>query len=99
MSSSSDHRKFTRIDTECDMGFNHPSTGAKDTASCLNLSAAGILFATKKKLTLGSSLEISVKPINPLTPSLNAIIEINRVIPTEGGSYKVAATIEGIKGL
>jgi len=99
MPESPNHRKFTRIDTTCDMEFTHPSTGAKGTASSINLSAAGILFRTNEKLTQGCSLEISVQPVNPITPPLNAIIEINRVTPIKSNTYEVAATIEGIKGV
>ncbi|HIL40128.1 MAG TPA: hypothetical protein EYG29_06830 [Methylococcales bacterium] len=80
------------------MVFTHPGSGTKGTASSINFSAEAILFRTNKKLTQGSSLEISVKPINPITPPLNALIKITRVIPVENGEYEVAATIEGIKG-
>ena len=99
MLNTPDYRKFSRMDTVCDIEFIHPTTGAKGTASCINLSAAGILFTTVDKLTTGSSLEISVKPVNPITPPLNAIIEIIRVVPVDTNQYEVAATIEGIKGV
>lgn len=99
MLNTPDYRKFARMDTVCDIEFIHPTTGAKGTASCINLSAAGILFTTADKLTTGSSLEISVKPVNPITPPLNAIIEIIRVVPVDTNQYEVAATIEGIKGV
>lgn len=95
----SNHRKFTRMDTECDINYTHPNTGLKGVASSINLSAAGILFKATEKLTRGCSLEISVKPFNPTTPPLNAIIEIIRVIPIENNQYEIAATIEGIKGV
>ncbi|MFT6218659.1 MAG: hypothetical protein ACJA2Y_001083 [Cycloclasticus pugetii] len=99
MPESTDHRKFSRSTTECNMVFTHPSTGAKGTATSLNLSAAGILFKTHEKLTQGCSLEISVQSVNPNTPPLNAIVEINRVTPIEDNLYEIAATIEGIKGV
>lgn len=99
MPESPNHRKFTRVDTKCDIEFTHLSTGAKGTASSINLSAAGIFFRTNEKLTQGCSLEISVQPVNPITPSLNAIIEINRVTAIKSGIYEIAATIEGIKGI
>jgi len=99
MSSSTEHRKFSRAEAECEMTYTHPGTGANGTANCLNLSAAGILFTTKQKLTQGCSLEITLIPANPLTPPLNAIIEITRVTLTDDKSYEVAASIEGIKGL
>ncbi|MBL4743957.1 MAG: PilZ domain-containing protein [Cycloclasticus sp.] len=95
----SNHRKFDRISAECDMDFTHPSTGVKGSAHSINLSAAGILFRTRDKLTQGEALSISVKPVNPITPPLNAIIEIVRVVPVDGDEYEVAATIEGIKGV
>ncbi len=94
----SNNRNFSRMSAVCDMVFTHPGSGTKGTASSINFSAEAILFRTNKKLTQGSSLEISVKPINPITPPLNALIKITRVIPVENGEYEVAATIEGIKG-
>ncbi|ORU91527.1 MAG: hypothetical protein A6F70_00145 [Cycloclasticus sp. symbiont of Bathymodiolus heckerae] len=98
MLESSNHRKFARMSAECEMEFYHPGTNEKGTAHSINLSAAGILFRTKEKLSQGSSLEISVKPVNPITPPLNALIEVIRVVSVEDGEYEVAATIEGIKG-
>jgi hypothetical protein len=98
MLESSNKRKFSRMNAECDMEFTHPGSGAKGTAHSINLSAAGILFRTKERLGQGASIEISVKPVNPITPPLNALIEIIRVVPVEDSEYEVAATIEGIKG-
>jgi len=80
------------------MDFLHPGSQEKGHGNSINLSAAGILFRTKEKLTEGSSLEISVKPVNPITPPLNALIEIIRVVPVDNNEYEIAATIEGIKG-
>ena len=95
---SPNHRKFTRMTAECKMEFSFPGSKKTSTGHCLNLSAAGILFRTHEQLTAGSSLEITVSPENPLTPPLNALIEIIRVVPVENDEYEVAATIEGIKG-
>jgi len=80
------------------MDFIHPGSQEKGSGHSINLSAAGILFRTHEKLTEGSSLEISVKPANPITPPLNALIEIIRVVPVDNNEYEIAATIEGIKG-
>jgi len=99
MLESSNHRKFTRIDAACDMDFLHPGSQEKGLGYSINLSAAGILFRTKEKLNEGCSLEISVKPVNPITPPLNALIEVIRVVAVENNEYEVAATIEGIKGV
>jgi len=80
------------------MSFTHPGSQEKGHGYSINLSAAGILFRTKEKLNEGASLEVSVKPVNPITPPLNALIEVIRVVPVENNEYEVAATIEGIKG-
>lgn len=95
---STNHRKFIRMNAECQMEFSHLGTGEKGTGHSINLSAAGILFRTSDKLTQGSSLEISVMPVNNVTPPLNALIEIIRVVSVDNDEYKIAATIEGIKG-
>ncbi len=99
MLESSNHRKFARMTAKCDMKFFHPGSKEKGIAHSINLSAAGILFRTKEKLTEGISLEISVKPVTSTTSPLNALIEIIRIVPVDGGEYEVAATIEGIKGI
>jgi len=80
------------------MEFLHPGSKEKGVAHSINISAAGILFRTEALLTEGSSLEISVKPVNPITPPLNALIEVIRVVAVENNEYEIAATIEGIKG-
>lgn len=95
---TTENRKFIRMGAECDLTFTHPGSSEIGHAHSINLSAAGILFRTTEKLTAGSALDISVKPVNPITPPLNALIEIIRVVPVENGEYEVAATIEGIKG-
>jgi len=95
---TSNNRKFSRMNAECDMSFTHPGTGVSGNGHSINLSAAGILFRTHVKLTAGSSLEIVVNPVNTVTPPLNALIEIIRVVAVENDEYEVAATIEGIKG-
>ncbi len=95
---TSNNRKFTRMNAECDMEFTQPGTGVSGKGHSINLSAAGILFRTHDKLFAGSSLEILVSPVNKITPPLNALIEIIRVVAVENDEYEVAATIEGIKG-
>ena len=95
---TSNNRKFTRMSAECDMEFTHTGTGASGKGHSINLSAAGILFRTHDKLSAGSSLEIVVNPVNTVTPPLNALIEIIRVVAVENDEFEVAATIEGIKG-
>jgi len=94
----SDKRKFTRMGAECKMSYTHLGSGETGSGHSINLSAAGILFSTRKKLDPGASLDIVVKPVNTLTPPLHALIEIIRVIPMESGEFEVAAAIEGIKG-
>lgn len=98
MLETSEHRKFIRMGAECELTFTHSNSTQIGTGYSINLSAAGILFRTSESLIPGSALDISVKPINPITPPLNALIEIIRVVPMENGEYEVAATIEGIKG-
>ncbi|MEW5008409.1 hypothetical protein A9Q80_03570 [Cycloclasticus sp. 46_83_sub15_T18] len=96
---TSNHRKFSRMNAECDMEFVNPGTKVSGRGHSINLSAAGILFRTHDKLITGSSLEIVVSPVNTVTPPLNALIEIIRVVAVENDEYEVAATIEGIKGV
>ncbi len=93
----SENRKFIRMDAHCEMSFMRPGSSKKSTGYSINLSAAGILFSTESFVEEGSSLDITVSPINQITPPLNALIQIVRVVEVDGNAYEVAATIEGIK--
>jgi len=97
MIDSSENRKFIRMDTHCEMTFMRPGSSEKSTGHSINLSAAGILFSTESIVEEGASFDITVSSINPITPPLNALIQIVRVVKIEGNTYEVAATIEGIK--
>jgi len=98
MLGTNDKRTFTRIGAECEMTFTRPDSNELGHGKSVNLSAAGILFQTQEQLTAGISLEICVKPISDITPPLNALIEVIRVVPIDDGHFEVAAVIQGIKG-
>ena len=92
-----DGRKFIRMDAQCEMTFTRPGSTEQGTGHSINLSAAGILFSTQHSLQENTALDITVSPVNDITPPLNALIQIVRVVETDNNTFEVAATIEGIK--
>lgn len=97
MLDTSDGRKFIRMDAHCEMTFSRPGSTQEGTGHSINLSAAGILFSTKNWVEENIALDITVKPVNDITPPLHALIQIVRVVEMDNNSFEVAATIEGIK--
>lgn len=91
-------RNFVRMDANCRMIFRFIESTQEYTATCINLSGAGILFRCDDGIGLGKALEISLIPKNNITPPLNALVEVVRSESDGHGSFEIAASIKGIKG-
>lgn len=91
-------RNFTRVNTDCQMTFKRVDSNQIYDATCINLSGAGILFESREDIEPGKALEISLKPENNITPTLNAFVEVVRTSRDNSGVFEVAASIRGIKG-
>lgn len=91
-----ERRRFIRMQTRCKMTYRFPQSTETFEAICQNLSGAGLLFTTYYPIEPGKALEIRIAPANPVTPPLEAFVEVLRVEERDG-EYEVAAEIKGIK--
>lgn len=91
-----ERRRFIRMQTRCKMVYRFPQSTETFDATCQNLSGAGLMFTTSHPIDPGKALEIKIVPANPVTPPLEAFVEVLRVEERDG-EYEVAAAIKGIK--
>lgn len=90
-------RNFIRMSANCEMTFCTLDSNEERQATCLNLSATGLLFTTGQPVVAGQGLDVSIHPKNNLTPPLHALAEVIRCTPCDAG-FEVAASIKAIKG-
>ncbi len=91
-----ERRRFIRMQARCKMRYRFPHDDEEFTATCHNLSGAGVMFTTDRPVEVGKALEIRIEPDNAVTPPLEAFVEVLRVEERDG-EYAVAAEIKGIK--
>ncbi|MCX8048308.1 MAG: PilZ domain-containing protein [Methylohalobius sp.] len=96
LENDAERRRFIRMQTGCKMTYRFPQSAEVFEATCQNLSGAGLLFTTSHPVEPGKALEIRIAPVNPVTPPLEAFVEVLRVGERDG-EYEVAAVIKGIK--
>ncbi len=91
-----ERRRFIRMQTQCKMTFRFPQSDEEYSATCRNLSGAGVMFTADRPVEPGRALEIRIEPVNAVTPPLEAFVEVLRVEERDG-EYAIAAEIKGIK--
>ena len=93
-------RSFTRIDTDCSIGFCELNTireGGQFHGRCQNLSAGGILFNTDQDLSAGKLLRLEITPQQALLAPFRAIVKVVRSRKLGNAEhYQVAGTFEEI---
>jgi hypothetical protein len=85
-----DKRDFIRMNIESEVSFSRPGSAEIHSGKGTDLSATGMRFITKTIVSVGELLEISVKPGVSITPPLEVVMEVVRVVETEDGQYDVA---------
>lgn len=93
-------RTFARMNVDCDVTYRHINEATMITGTGINLSGNGIMFTTQEILKVGNKLELNVVPHSKsLTPPLNAIVNIVRIIPgNTPGSYNIGGSFDKIFG-
>jgi len=72
-------RNFIRMKVDTSITFTKIEGRERYEARCRNLSGAGMLLETEKKLTLGDRLRVTVPSEGPNFTPLDAIVEVVRV--------------------
>lgn len=90
-------RDYIRMDVDCDVTYRLADSDIVKKGRCTSLSGSGVSFVADSSFDIGLALEINVLPMNAVTPSMIAFIEVVRSIPQENGSFEIAATIKSLK--
>jgi hypothetical protein len=90
-------RQFTRSQTNCRIRYRLAGSDAYSEGICLNISGSGILFRGNAPLEVGKAAELHLASENKITPPLAAYIEVVRCEQDEGGDYRIAGAIKGIR--
>lgn len=91
-------RDYIRMDVDCNVTYKPVNSTELKTGRCCNLSGAGISFISDQAFDMGLAMEISVIPVNSITPPMTAYIEVVRSVKQSDNQYEIAATIKSIKG-
>ncbi|ORU90422.1 MAG: hypothetical protein A6F71_05425 [Cycloclasticus sp. symbiont of Poecilosclerida sp. M] len=81
------------------MTYKHIGSTKINEASCINLSATGLLFRTHEAIAVGTALSINIQSDAPLALPLHALVETKRLNKIADNQYEVAVAIEGLKGV
>lgn len=74
-------RNFIRMKVDTMVTFTRADGKERYEGRCRNLSGAGMLLETKKKLEVGDRLKVTIPSEGPNFSPLEAIVEVIRVTP------------------
>jgi len=91
---------------DCEIDYRHVDQGQPLQGRARNISGNGMLFVSEQEISVGSLLEIQVKPGNPSIPALDAVVEVVRINSRgeqalasneSSNNYEVGAVIVSMK--
>lgn len=88
----SEKRNFIRMSMDCPISMLSADSDQADYGELVDLSATGLRFISPRELDAGERLQIGVRPMRPITPPLEAEIEVVRCVEVPNG-YDIAASI------
>jgi hypothetical protein len=92
-------RNYPRMEIECPASFEVVGAGTGG-AIVKNLSGGGVLMWLDQQLKPGAAVRIEIRPVNEITPPMQAELEVLRCtpLPESDGSFAVACEIRRILG-
>jgi hypothetical protein len=92
-------RNYPRMTIDCPASFELVGAGTGG-AIVKNLSGGGVLMWLDQQLQPGAAVRIEIKPVNEITPPMQAELEVLRCtpLPEAEGSFAVACEIRRILG-
>lgn len=88
----SEKRGFIRMSMQCPVSIRSRDDDA-ETAQLQDLSASGVRFLSHRARDRGTRLQLSLTPLRPITPPLQAEVAVIRCDETADG-FDIAASIE-----
>jgi hypothetical protein len=93
MSDYSEKRDFQRMALDCSLQYTISADDKTYQGKIKNLSAKGVLFTGDKSIALGVQIQITVSPVNDITPPMVADVRITRCDQNDDETYYVAGEI------
>ena len=90
-------RDFQRMAMDCSMEYQLSNDSKACEGKVVNLSAKGILFISSDEVQEGASINITLTPVNNITPPMSADILVIRCDEESENEYKIAAEIVQIR--
>jgi len=90
---------------DCEIDVRHIEHNKSVRGQAKNISGNGMLFVSDSEISVGSLLEIQVRPGNPSIPALDAVVEVVRIKTVDeqdravddSSNYEVGAVIVSMK--
>ena len=86
-------RDYLRMPIDCALSFSESDSDRQYQGKVINLSSKGILFTSRERFDVGTSLDIVLTPSNSATPPMHARAVVSRVVEGEV-YYDIACEIE-----
>lgn len=83
--SSNESRRYPRMAVDCVIDYRHVEYDQPIQGQAKNISGNGMLFLADREISVGSLLEIQVRPGNPSIPALDAVVEVVRIKSVDDG--------------
>ena len=96
MSDYAEKRDFQRMVIDCAFSFSKKDEKQSLKVHVVNLSSKGILFTSNETFDEGTMLDIVLTPSNSLTPPMEALVTVTRIIDNNS-VYEIACEIEKFK--
>jgi len=88
-------RDYMRISVDCWIEYITADSTEGRNGKVKNLSGRGMMFYTDEEIQLESSMEVTIKPDNELTPPLHARVKVVRVAKKRrGDGFEIGAVIQ-----
>jgi len=88
-------RDFIRVEVDCEVRFKEQDGDEQYQGRVKNLSGRGMMFISDIGISQGTLLEVHVAPQNDLTPPLNAMVQVVRMVRQKSSNaYEIGAVIK-----
>lgn len=95
---SDEKRGFIRMKLDAMVSYTIEGKQERYEGRCKNISGAGLLLETNKKITQGTRLNITIPSENPNIENLNATVEVIRSTPIpDQHKYELGVAIRQIR--
>ncbi|QKT04729.1 PilZ domain-containing protein [Ectothiorhodospiraceae bacterium 2226] len=94
-----DKRAFARVEVQCEVTVSEAGRLRRYAGVAKNMSGRGVLFSLEREFPVGARLGLHIAPDNPVTPPLDAVVEVVRVEARKGHGFDIGGVIREVQDL